>query len=114
MKKLAVFFMAALLLFAGVPAQPTQATSNAPPATVNLTAAESVTLSVTGGPVVINPTTGVGTTLTTLTSWTLNTGHTSATLYSWFSSATAAISAGTGTSAVNIPSSQFSTTMNSN
>jgi hypothetical protein len=104
--KFAAFALSLLLVLAAVPAN-AQATVNSPTAstTVTWTVNESVTLSLTGGPLAptgpnwFNP-------VTLSTTWNIQAGHSTAELWAWFSSSSQALLGNPNGQA--IPASAFS------
>jgi hypothetical protein len=108
MKKAALILFGLLLLLMPGNAFAQLTTSSSISVNVNVTVSSSITLTQTGGNLVFSPATGLTNQITFSASWSL--GPTSSiSLYTWFSSPTAALSTGPA----NIPASQIASTWNS-
>jgi len=103
------FIAVALLLLLVPDAFAQLQSSTTVPVTVQVAISNTISLTETGGSLTINPTTGVSNQITFSATLNLNPGASTVTLYTWFTSPTAALSAGT----TNIPSSAVQATYTS-
>lgn len=107
MKK--VFIVVALLAILVPGAFAQLQSSTTVPVTVQVAISNTISLSESGGSLTLNPTSGASNSITFTAGVNLNPGVNSVTLYTWFSSAASALSAGP----TNIPSSAVQATFSS-
>src|SRR2546430_1827713 len=107
MKKILIAVAVLTLLVPGAFAQ--LQSSATVPVTVQVSISSTISLTETGGSLTINPATGISNQVTFSATLNLNPGVSAVTLYTWFSSPTAALSAGS----TNIASSAIQATSSS-
>ena len=99
MKKILIVVAVLMLLVPGAFAQLQSSTTV--PVTVQVAISSTISLTESGGSLTIDPTTGVSNQVTFSATVNLNPGASTVTLYTWFSNAASALSAGS----TNVPSS---------